>query len=74
MAARIERLVTSGQFSLDGDTWAVDNNVWIVGDDAEVIVIDAAHDADVIAAAVGDPSARGLGSGDSGPRLSGRVW
>ncbi len=45
MAARIERLVTSGQFSLDGGTWDVDNNVWIVGDDHEAIVIDAAHDA-----------------------------
>ncbi len=54
MAARIERLVTSGQFSLDGGTWDVDNNVWIVGDDHEVIVIDAAHDADAIAEAVGD--------------------
>ncbi|MCX4911702.1 MBL fold metallo-hydrolase [Streptomyces sp. NBC_00878] len=50
---RIERLVTSGTFSLDGGTWDVDNNVWIVGDDREVIVIDAAHDADAIDAAVG---------------------
>ena len=54
MAARIERLVTSGQFSLDGGTWDVDNNVWIVGDDHEAIVIDAAHDANAIAEAVGD--------------------
>ncbi|MFD7131249.1 MBL fold metallo-hydrolase [Streptomyces sp. NPDC059894] len=54
MTARIERLVTSGTFSLDGGTWDVDNNVWIVGDDHEVIVIDAAHDAEAIAAAVGD--------------------
>jgi glyoxylase-like metal-dependent hydrolase (beta-lactamase superfamily II) len=54
MAAGIEHLVTSGTFSLDGGTWDVDNNVWIVGDDAEALVIDAAHDADAIAAAVGD--------------------
>ncbi|MFJ3934147.1 MULTISPECIES: MBL fold metallo-hydrolase [unclassified Streptomyces] len=54
MAARIEHLVTSGTFSLDGGTWDVDNNVWLVGDDHEVIVIDAAHDAEAIAAAVGD--------------------
>ncbi|GKQ40774.1 MBL fold metallo-hydrolase [Streptomyces sp. A012304] len=53
MVARVDRLVTSGQFSLDGGTWDVDNNVWIVGDDSEVIVIDAAHDADAIATAVG---------------------
>ncbi|GAA3368591.1 MBL fold metallo-hydrolase [Streptomyces sannanensis] len=51
---RIENLVTSGTFSLDGGTWDVDNNVWIVGDDNEVVVIDAAHDADAIARAVGD--------------------
>jgi glyoxylase-like metal-dependent hydrolase (beta-lactamase superfamily II) len=50
----IEHLVTSGTFSLDGGTWDVDNNVWLVGDDREVIVIDAAHDADAIATAVGD--------------------
>ncbi len=51
--ARIERLVTSGQFSLDGGTWDVDNNVWIIGDDHEAIVVDAAHDADAIAEALG---------------------
>ncbi len=51
---RIERLVTSGTFSLDGGTWDVDNNVWIIGDDHEAVVVDAAHDADAIAAAVGD--------------------
>ncbi|GAA0920751.1 MBL fold metallo-hydrolase [Streptomyces thermoalcalitolerans] len=54
MAARIERVVTSGQFTLDGGTWDVDNNVWIVGDDHEAIVIDAAHDAQAVAKAVGD--------------------
>ena len=51
--ARIERLVTSGTFSLDGETFDVDNNVWIVGDDTEAIVIDAAHDAAAILHAVG---------------------
>ncbi len=49
----IDRIVTSGTFSLDGGTWEVDNNVWVVGDEAEVAVIDAAHDAEAIAAAVG---------------------
>ncbi|MBO9705918.1 MAG: MBL fold metallo-hydrolase [Arthrobacter sp.] len=52
MTARIDHLVTSGTFSLDGGTWEVDNNVWIVGDDAEVLVIDPAHDAAAIAAVV----------------------
>lgn len=49
----IERVVTSGTFSLDGGTWDVDNNVWLIGDDRDVLVVDAAHDANAIAAAVG---------------------
>lgn len=49
----IERVVTSGTFELDGGSWDVDNNVWVVGDSSEVIVIDAAHDADAIRTAVG---------------------
>ncbi|MFD5032607.1 MBL fold metallo-hydrolase [Streptomyces sp. NPDC058405] len=52
MTARIDHLVTSGTFSLDGGTWDVDNNVWIIGDDTEAIVIDAAHDAVAIEAAL----------------------
>jgi glyoxylase-like metal-dependent hydrolase (beta-lactamase superfamily II) len=58
--ARIERVVTSGQFTLDGGTWDVDNNVWLVGDDREVLVIDAAHDADAVLAAVGDRRVAGI--------------
>lgn len=50
----IDHVVTSGTFNLDGGSFDVDNNVWIIGDDREVFVIDAAHDADAIAAAVGD--------------------
>ena len=50
----IGKLVTSGSFTLDGGTWDVDNNVWFVGDDHEVVVIDAAHDADAIAQMVGE--------------------
>jgi glyoxylase-like metal-dependent hydrolase (beta-lactamase superfamily II) len=49
---RVERLVTSGVFELDGGSWDVDNNVWLVGDDEEVLVVDAAHDADAIVEAV----------------------
>jgi glyoxylase-like metal-dependent hydrolase (beta-lactamase superfamily II) len=52
VSARIDHLVTSGTFSLDGGTWDVDNNVWLVGDDQECVVIDAAHDADAILRAV----------------------
>jgi glyoxylase-like metal-dependent hydrolase (beta-lactamase superfamily II) len=49
----LTHLVTSGTFSLDGGTWDVDNNVWVLGDDAECVVIDAPHDADAISAAIG---------------------
>jgi glyoxylase-like metal-dependent hydrolase (beta-lactamase superfamily II) len=60
MAARIDHLVTSGTFSLDGGTWDVDNNVWIVGDDTEAIVVDAAHDAEAILAALGGRTLRAV--------------
>ena len=53
MTARIGKVVTSGVFSLDGQDFNVDNNVWLVGDDREVVVIDAAHDPAAILGAVG---------------------
>ena len=56
----IEHLVTSGTFSLDGETHNVDNNVWIIGDDSEVIVIDPAHDVDAIAEAVGSRDVKAI--------------
>ena len=48
MGVRIDNLVTSGTFSLDGGTWDVDNNVWIVGNDEECVIIDSPHDAAAI--------------------------
>ena len=50
---RVERIVTSGLFELDGGSWEVDNNVWVVGDSSECVVVDAAHDAKAVLAAVG---------------------
>jgi glyoxylase-like metal-dependent hydrolase (beta-lactamase superfamily II) len=50
----IEQVTTSGIFSLDGEDFEVDNNIWLVGDDREVMVIDAAHDHRPIVEAVGD--------------------
>ena len=44
MSARIDHTVTSGTFSLDGETFDVENNVWVVGDDHECVIIDAPHD------------------------------
>ena len=52
-AARIDKAVVSGVFSLDGQDFDVDNNVWLVGDDDEVLVIDAPHDAAPIVEAIG---------------------
>ena len=51
--AAIERVVTHGTFELDGGSWEVDNNIWVVGDDSDVVVFDAAHTAAPIVAAVG---------------------
>jgi glyoxylase-like metal-dependent hydrolase (beta-lactamase superfamily II) len=53
VSVRIDRVVTSGQFCLDGGCWDVDNNIWLIGDDNEVLVVDAAHSAQPIVDAVG---------------------
>jgi glyoxylase-like metal-dependent hydrolase (beta-lactamase superfamily II) len=52
MANAIQRVVTSGTFELDGGSWDVDNNIWIVGDESNVVVFDAAHTAQPIIDAV----------------------
>ena len=57
---RIDRVITSGKFTLDGGTWDVDNNIWLGGDDHEVVIVDAAHDAAPILAAVGDRTVRAI--------------
>lgn len=49
---RVERVVTHGTFELDGGSWEVDNNIWLVGDDSDVVVFDAAHTAEPIIDAV----------------------
>ena len=51
---RVEHLITSGTFSLDGGTWEVDNNVWLLGNDDECVVFDAPHVSAPILAAIGD--------------------
>ena len=60
MAARIERVVTNGVFALDGGEWEVVNNTWLVGDDHEVILVDAAHDPEPLLAAVGGRRVRAI--------------
>jgi glyoxylase-like metal-dependent hydrolase (beta-lactamase superfamily II) len=48
----IELVTTDGIFRLDGGEWQVTNNIWLIGDDREVVVIDAAHDAAPIVQAI----------------------
>ena len=57
---RIDRVVTSGQFELDGGSWDVDNNVWLIGDDSEVVIVDAAHSAGPIVDAVAGRTVRAV--------------
>lgn len=54
MVARIDHTITSGTFSLDGQTFEVENNVWVVGDDDECVVIDAPHEVAAIQKLVAD--------------------
>lgn len=50
--ARVELVQTDGIFELDGGRWEVTNNIWLVGDDHEVVVVDAAHDHNRVVEAV----------------------
>ena len=60
MTARVDHAVVSGTFSLDGETFDVDNNIWVVGDDTECVVIDAPHDVDAILQVVGDRTIKAI--------------
>ena len=60
MTARIDHTETSGTFSLDGQTFDVENNVWVVGNDEECVVIDAPHDVAAITALVGSRTVRAI--------------
>lgn len=50
---QVGHAITSGTFSLDGETFDVDNNVWVIGDDHECVIIDAPHSVDGILEVVG---------------------
>ncbi|MEU4679180.1 MBL fold metallo-hydrolase [Micromonospora sp. NPDC023737] len=60
MTARVDHAVTTGTFSLDGQTFDVDNNVWVIGDDTECVVLDAPHDVDAILRVVGERRVRAI--------------
>jgi len=56
----IELVTTDGVFAIDGGEWAVTNNIWLVGDDHEVMIFDAAHDHRPIVDAVADRRVRAI--------------
>ena len=56
----IELVTTDGIFALDGGEWEVTNNIWIVGDDREVVVFDAAHDHETIVSAINGRRVRAI--------------
>jgi mRNA degradation ribonuclease J1/J2 len=56
----IEVVTTDGIFALDGGEWEVTNNIWIVGDDREVLVFDAAHDHQPIVDAINGRHVAGI--------------
>jgi glyoxylase-like metal-dependent hydrolase (beta-lactamase superfamily II) len=56
----LELVTTDGIFALDGGEWEVTNNIWLLGDDREVLVFDAAHDHAPIADAVGGRRVRAI--------------
>lgn len=60
MSLRIDHVVTAGIFSLDGEDFEVENNIWILGDDREVVVFDAAHDHRPILDGIGDRTVKAV--------------
>ncbi len=56
----IELVNTTGIFALDGGEWEVTNNIWLVGSEREVLVIDAAHDHEPILAAINGRRVAGI--------------
>ncbi|MDY7099948.1 MAG: MBL fold metallo-hydrolase [Actinomycetota bacterium] len=56
----MELVTTDGLFQLDGGSWHVTNNIWLVGDDREVLVFDAAHDHRPIVEAVAGRKVLGI--------------
>jgi len=53
MTVDVERVRTTGVFSLDGQDFDVENNIWLVSHGDDLVILDAAHDAAAIVAAVG---------------------
>jgi glyoxylase-like metal-dependent hydrolase (beta-lactamase superfamily II) len=54
MDARIDRVVTSGEVTVDDTAHEMENNTWVIGDDDEAIVIDPGHDSGAVLDVVAD--------------------
>jgi len=52
VSVAVVRARTNGTFTLDDDTIAVENNVWVIGDAREALVVDAPHELTPILEAV----------------------
>jgi glyoxylase-like metal-dependent hydrolase (beta-lactamase superfamily II) len=48
----VDLTVTAGNYRFDGASFAVDTNIWLIGDENEVLVIDAGFDVSSIVSAV----------------------
>ena len=59
-SVRVDHGASHGTFTLDGQTFEVDNNIWVIGDDAECVVIDAPHSVPDILAVVGDRAVKAI--------------
>ncbi|QFZ24480.1 MBL fold metallo-hydrolase [Saccharothrix syringae] len=60
MMARVDHAVSRGTFTLDGETFDVDNNIWVLGDDSECVVIDAPHDVEAVLEVVGGRAVKAI--------------
>ena len=58
--ARIERVRITGSLSTTSGSIEIENNVWLVGNDDEVVIIDASHDAARIVQAVHGRTVRAI--------------
>jgi hypothetical protein len=58
--ASVDHAVKWGTFSLDGQTFDVENHVWVVGDVTECVVLDAPHDVPTILEVVGPRQVRAI--------------
>ncbi|WIY83333.1 MBL fold metallo-hydrolase [Propionimicrobium sp. PCR01-08-3] len=60
MSIRVDHAIAEGTFSLDGETYDVENNVWVLGDETQCVVFDAPHSIDAVRDLVGERECIGM--------------